>query len=61
MLDRMALLKWQAEREEADRKYHKEERREDKRWRVIELIVLGVISVLVAGGFTILGAYISRG
>ena len=43
--------------------YDVEERRrkEDKNWRRIELIVLGVIAVLVAGGFTILGAIIGRG
>ena len=46
---------------EQERKYQEEQRREDKHWRIIELIVLGVIAVLVAGGFTILGAYIERG
>ena len=36
-------------------------RKEDKAWRRTELVVLGVIAVVVAGGFTILGAFIQRG
>ncbi len=50
MLDRAEWLKWQ-----------ERQRRDDKRWRVIELIVIGVITVIIAGGFTILGAFIERG
>lgn len=50
MLDRQEWRDWQAK-----------QRKEDKRWRMIELIVFGIISVLVAGGFTLLGAFISRG
>lgn len=50
MLDRQEFLKWQAR-----------QRNEDKRWRVIELIVIGVITVVIAGGFTIFGAFIERG
>lgn len=44
-------------------KEHREmiDRKWERKWRVIELIVLGVIAVLVAGGFTILGAFIERG
>jgi hypothetical protein len=44
-------------------KEHREmlDRRWERKWRIIELIVLGVIAVLVAGGFTILGALIERG
>lgn len=37
------------------------ERRENHRWRMIELIILGVMATLVAGGFTILGAFIAKG
>ncbi len=37
------------------------QRIKDKRWRVIELIILGVMTTVVAGGFTILGAMIERG
>jgi hypothetical protein len=50
MLDRQEWRNWQ-----------EKQRKEDKRWRIIELIVFGVIAVLVAGGFTILGALIERG
>ena len=60
MIDREARLKWQAEREDADRKWRDDQRREDRRWHIIELVVFGVLSVLIAGGFTILGALISR-
>ncbi len=42
-------------------KLEEKRRKEDKRFRIIELIVLGVIAVIVAGGFTVLGAYIERG
>lgn len=61
MIDRGSMLKWQTEREDADRKWREEQRKEDKHWRIIEIIVIGLISVLVAGGFTLLGAFISRG
>ena len=61
MLDREAMLRWQAEREESDRKWREKQDKEDKHWRKIELIVFGVIAVLVAGGFTVLGAFIQRG
>ncbi len=50
MLDRREWVKWQ-----------EKQRREDKRWRIIELIVLGIIAVIIAGAFTILGAFIERG
>ena len=50
MLDRQRWQEW-----------HEEQRREDKRWRVIELIVIGIITIVIAGGFTILGAFIERG
>ena len=50
MLDRKEWRDWQ-----------ERQRKEDKHWRVIELIVLGIIAVLVAGGFTVLGAFIERG
>lgn len=50
MLDRQEL-----------RDYQYRQRKEDKRWRIIELVVIGFIAVLVAGGFTILGAFIERG
>ncbi len=50
MLDRKEFRIWQ-----------ERQRKEDKRWRVIELVVIGVITVAIAGGFTILGAFIERG
>jgi len=50
MIDRQKLLEYQSQ-----------QRKEDKHWRIIELIVLGGIATLVAGGFTLLGAWISRG
>lgn len=50
MLDRQEFLNWQAR-----------QRKEDKRWRIIELIVIGILTVVIAGGFTILGAFIERG
>lgn len=43
------------------REWQERQRRDDKRWRIIELIVFGVIAVLVAGGFIVLGAFIERG
>ena len=50
MLDRQRFLDWQAE-----------QRRKDKRWRKIELLVLVILTLVVAGGFTLLGAFIERG
>ena len=50
MLERQRWKEWQ-----------EEQRRSDRRWRIIELIVLGIIVTLLAGGFTILGAFIERG
>jgi hypothetical protein len=50
MLDRLRLQEWQDK-----------QRREDKRWRIIELVILGVMTTVVAGGFTVLGAMIERG
>ena len=61
MMDRDRMLQWQAQREDADREWRERQRNDDKRWRRIELIVIGVIGVLVAGGFAILGAFIQRG
>ena len=46
MLDRERWQEWQ-----------EKQRRDDKRWRIIELIVL----ILAAGLFTLLGAFIERG
>jgi len=57
MLDRERLLKWQAEREEEDRKWREEQRKADRCWRIYE----GIGFVILAGLFTILGAYIARG
>jgi len=50
MIDRQKFMEWQ-----------ERQRKDDRRWRIIELIVLGFIAVVVAGGFTILGAFIERG
>ena len=41
-------------REMLDRKW-------EKKWRIIEIIVLGIFAVIVAGGFTVLGAFLQRG
>lgn len=54
MLDRQWLL----EREE---RRDKEQRQWQTRQRIIDLVVLGLIATLVAGGFTVLGAFIERG
>lgn len=61
MIDREKMLKWQAKREDDDKIWRENQRKEDKRWRIIELIVSVIILGLMAGGFTILGAFISRG
>jgi len=50
MLDREQWQNWQAK-----------QRKEDKHWRIIELVVLGLLAVLMAGGFTVLGAFIEQG
>ncbi len=50
MLDRAKWLEWQTE-----------QRKSDRRWRIIELVVLGIVAALIAGAFTILGAFIERG
>jgi len=50
MLDRQEWRDWQ-----------ERQRKSDRYWRIVELIVLGFIAVVVAGGFTILGAFIERG
>ena len=50
MLDRQRWQEWQ----EAQRK-------EDKHWRIIELIVIAIVTVILAGVFTIIGSFIERG
>ncbi len=50
MLDRKELCDWQEER-----------RRSDIKWRIIEIVILGLVLTLIAGAFTILGAFIERG
>jgi hypothetical protein len=50
MLDRQEWRNWQ-----------EKQRKSDRCFRIIELIVLGFIAVIVAGGFTVLGAFIERG
>lgn len=47
--------------QERRQKWQEEQSRSDRRWRIIEIIVLGIIVTLLAGGFTILGAFIERG
>jgi hypothetical protein len=49
MMDRERLLKWQSN-----------ERKDDKNWRRKELVVLGFVSVVMAGAFTLLGSFIQR-
>lgn len=61
MLDRQKLIEWQADREDKDRQWRDDQRKSDHRWRALELLIIGVIGVLMAGAFTILGAFIERG
>jgi hypothetical protein len=49
MLDRQWRLEWQRKQED-----------KNHRWRIVELVVLGFVSILIAGAFTIVGAYIQR-
>jgi len=60
MMDKKEMLEWQATREDNDRKWRDAQRNDDKRWRRTELIVLGIVSVVIAGCFTLLGSLISR-
>ncbi len=48
--ERRWLLEWQ-----------QGQRAEDRRWRIIEILVIGLLATLMAGGFTVLGAFIERG
>ena len=50
MWDREQTRRWQEKRDKADRK-----------WRIIEMVVIAVITVSMAGVFTLLGAFIQRG
>jgi hypothetical protein len=60
MLDREAMLKWQTEREEADKKWRENESKENRKWRFREFLIaaIAVIVVIIAA---ILGAIIERG
>ena len=60
-LDRQAQLLQQERRDRDLRDWQETQRRQDRRWRIIELVVLGLLATLLAGGFTILGAFIQRG
>ena len=61
MLDRQRLLEWQTGRDNTDRQWRDDQRDADRKWRWLELVVLGGVSVIVAGTFTLLGAFIQRG
>jgi len=50
MLDRQELRNWEAA-----------QRHEDRRWRIIELIVFGAVATGVGAGVAILAAFIERG
>ncbi len=43
MMDRERARQWQAERERADRDWRRQQRRDDVRWRIFELLAVGVI------------------
>jgi hypothetical protein len=60
MIDRQALLKWQAEREDKDRESRKEESKENRKWRFREFIV-AVLALAVIVAASIIGALIQRG
>ena len=61
MLDRKWMMDRQQIREDEDRQYRERQRKDDRKYRLIELGVIGIIGVLAAGAFTILGAFIERG
>ena len=50
MLDRKEFRDWQ-----------EKQRRSDIKWRIIEIVILGFVVTLMAGAFTVLGAFIERG
>lgn len=56
MLDRIEILNWQAEREQKDREFREREQLSNKRYRIVELVlvIVTIIAVLSA-------AFIERG
>ena len=56
MLDRKAMLEWQAAREREDKGFRERERISNKRYRIIELVLV-VITIIVV----IVAAFIERG
>lgn len=71
MLDHERMLLWQAEREDADRKWRDVQRQADLQWRDSqekkesywhrwELIIIGFVATAVLAAATIWGAYIPR-
>jgi len=60
MLDRQRLLEWQAERENADHRWREDQRKEERRWRLIELLVLGGFVTIVLVIAQIVAALIQR-
>lgn len=49
-------LKWQAEREDADGAWRKSESSENRKWRIIELLVVGGLATVLIVAATIVGA-----
>lgn len=68
MLDQRQLLTFQKEREDSDREWRRSQaeqdhiwRRDEARWRRIELVVMGIIVTLVTVVTNIVCAFIQRG
>jgi len=68
MIDRQWMLDWQRKTQEEDRawreqtqKEDREWRREERRWRIIELVVMGGIVTLVMVAAQIVAAFIQAG
>lgn len=57
MLERQWMRQREDKRDADIREWQERQRKSDRRWRIIE----GIVFVLLAGGFTVLGALISRG
>ncbi|TXT21823.1 MAG: hypothetical protein FD138_3960 [Planctomycetota bacterium] len=68
MLDQKQLLAYQKEREDSDRQWRQSQaqqdyvwRRDEARWRRIELVVMGIIVTLVTVVTNVVCAFIQRG
>lgn len=56
MMDRERMIEREERREMEDREWRERERRSNTRWRIIELIVFG----LLVAAATVVGAFIER-